>query len=119
MDWHQVAIDPKYGSGWTGYSWNRDLFKNPTQFLKQLHDKKLKTSLNLHPADGIRGHEDCYKDIAIAMGIDYENEENVAFDIAEKEFVESYFNKVLKPLEDDGVDFWWMDCRLAIWHPWM
>ena len=32
MDWHQVAIDPRYGSGWTGYSWNRDLFKNPTQF---------------------------------------------------------------------------------------
>ena len=26
MDWHLTDIDPKYGSGWTGYTWNRDLF---------------------------------------------------------------------------------------------
>ncbi len=23
MDWHQVDVDPKYGSGWTGYTWNK------------------------------------------------------------------------------------------------
>ena len=24
MDWHRVDdVDPKYGSGWTGYSWNK------------------------------------------------------------------------------------------------
>ena len=22
MDWHLVDVDPQYGSGWTGYSWN-------------------------------------------------------------------------------------------------
>ena len=26
MDWHLVDVDPKYGSGWTGYTWNRELF---------------------------------------------------------------------------------------------
>ncbi len=26
MDWHLVNIDPKYGTGWTGYTWNRELF---------------------------------------------------------------------------------------------
>ena len=35
--------------------------KTLTQFLTRLHDKGLRTSLNLHPADGIRGHEDCYE----------------------------------------------------------
>ena len=30
MDWHRVDdVDPKYGSGWTGYSWNRELFPGP------------------------------------------------------------------------------------------
>lgn len=109
MDWHKVGIDSKYGSGWTGFSWNRELFKDPKSFLGYLHKNDMKVSLNLHPAEGISAHEDCYEDIAKALGTDYENEENVAFDIAEKEFVELYFNKVLKPLEDDGVDFWWMD----------
>ena len=37
MDWHLVDIDPKYGSGWTGYTWNRELFPNPTRFLDNLH----------------------------------------------------------------------------------
>ncbi len=26
MDWHLVDIDPVYGSGWTGYTWNTSLF---------------------------------------------------------------------------------------------
>lgn len=34
MDWHRVDdVDPKYGSGWTGYSWNRELFPDPPAFL--------------------------------------------------------------------------------------
>lgn len=109
MDWHQVAIDPKYGSGWTGYSWNRDLFKNPTEFLKWLHDHKLKTALNLHPADGIRGHEDCYEDVARFMGVNVEEEQPVQFDISNPKFMKAYFEKVHHPMEADGVDFWWID----------
>ncbi len=28
MDWHLVDdVDPKYGSGWTGYTWNKDFFR--------------------------------------------------------------------------------------------
>ena len=33
MDWHLVDIDPKHGSGWTGYTWNRELFPDPAGFL--------------------------------------------------------------------------------------
>ncbi len=109
MDWHKTAIDPKYGTGWTGFSWNTNLFRNPREFLSYLHKNGMKISLNLHPAEGISAHEDCYEETAKAMGADYKNEENVPFDIADKNFVDVYFNKVLKPLEDDGVDFWWMD----------
>lgn len=109
MDWHKTKIDSKYGTGWTGFSWNRNLFKQPKEFLSYLHKNGMKISLNLHPAEGISAHEDCYEETAKAMGADYKNEENVPFDIADKNFVDVYFNKVLKPLEDDGVDFWWMD----------
>ncbi|MCB5484592.1 alpha-xylosidase, partial [Blautia faecis] len=50
MDWHLVDIDPKYGSGWTGYTWNRELFPNPTRFLDNLHTRGMKVTLNVHPA---------------------------------------------------------------------
>ena len=41
--------------------WNRDLFPDPEGTLKDLHDMGYKTSLNLHPASGIRPLEDCYQ----------------------------------------------------------
>ena len=35
MDWHLVEdVDPVYGSGWTGYTWNKKLFPDPPEFLK-------------------------------------------------------------------------------------
>ena len=34
MDWHQVDVDPKYGSGWTGYTWNKKLFPVRSAFLE-------------------------------------------------------------------------------------
>ncbi len=109
MDWHLVDIDPKYGTGWTGYTWNREFFPDPERFLKKLHDRGMKTTLNIHPADGIRGFEDCYPQMAEAMGLDPEKEEPVNFDIANPDFLEAYLEKTLHPLEEEGVDFWWVD----------
>ena len=109
MDWHLVDIDPRYGHGWTGYTWNRALFPDHVGFLRRLHDKGLKVSLNVHPADGIRAHEDAYPAVARAMGLDPTSELPVAFDIADPDFVAAYFDLVHHPLEDDGVDFWWLD----------
>ena len=109
MDWHQVDIDPKYGTGWTGYTWNRELFPDPERFLKKLHDRGMKATLNVHPADGIRGCEECYPQVARAMGLDPEKEEPVNFDIADPHFLEVYLEEVHHPLEEQGVDFWWLD----------
>ena len=109
MDWHLVDIDPKYGTGWTGYTWNREMFPDPERFLKKLHDRGMKTTLNLHPADGIRAFEDCYPQMAEAMGMDPEKGEPVNFDIANPVFLEAYFDKALHPMEEEGVDFWWID----------
>lgn len=107
MDWHLVDIDPRYGSGWTGFSWNRALFPNPPEFLSWLHEHGLKTTLNLHPADGIRAYEDCYPSVAKDMGV--KEGEPVPFDAADKHFLDTYFADVLHPLEAEGVDFWWID----------
>ncbi|WP_026511375.1 glycoside hydrolase family 31 protein [Butyrivibrio sp. LC3010] len=109
MDWHLVDIDPKYGSGWTGFSWNKKLFPDPPKFMKYLHDRGMKVTLNLHPADGIRAYEDCYHDIAEKMGVDIQNQETVEFDAANSRFIENYLEYVCHPHEKDGVDFWWID----------
>ena len=109
MDWHVTKIDPKYGKGWTGYTWNRELFPEPARFLKGLHDRGMHTTLNLHPADGVQGCEDAYKPVAEAVGVDAEKEEPVLFDFLVTKFVDAYFEHLLHPHEDIGVDFWWID----------
>ncbi len=110
MDWHLVkSVDPKYGSGWTGFTWNREMFPDPPGFLSWLKEQGMHTTLNLHPADGIRAYEEAYPRIAEVMGVDMEAEEPVEFDIADPKFAEAYFSCVLHPLEEEGVDFWWLD----------
>lgn len=110
MDWHLVGdVDPSYGSGWTGYTWNRKLFPDPPEFLDWLHKHGYKVTLNVHPADGIRAYEEAYPRIAVAMGIDPDSNEPVLFDMTDPKFVETYFEKLHHPLEEQGVDFWWLD----------
>ncbi|MFD1177965.1 TIM-barrel domain-containing protein [Paenibacillus puldeungensis] len=109
MDWHLVDVDPKYGSGWTGYTWNRELFPDPPEFLQWLHEKGLRVTLNVHPADGVRAFEEPYLAIAAEMGLDPEKGDPVEFDLTDPGFLRAYFKCLHHPLEEAGVDFWWID----------
>jgi alpha-glucosidase (family GH31 glycosyl hydrolase) len=109
MDWHLVDVDPRFGSGWTGYTWNRDLFPDPAQFLAWLHENGLRVTLNVHPADGVRAFEDSYPDMARALGIDPSAGDPIAFDVTDQAFLTAYFDILHRSLERDGVDFWWID----------
>ncbi len=124
-------------TGWTGYTWNRNYFPDPEGFLKELHSLGYKTALNLHPAGGIQVYEDCYPRFVedyLSRTDDYDGPENyifgdepyhyrntpapvqkpgyhapVPFRIDQKAWADAYFNSVLHPIEDMGVDFWWLD----------
>lgn len=108
MDWHVTEVDPALGSGWTGYSWNRDLFPDPGALLDWLHEHGLRVTLNVHPADGVRAHEDAYAAMCAALGRQPDGDP-VAFDVTDREFLTAYFDVLHRGLESDGVDFWWVD----------
>ena len=72
MDWHETwnkiaAATPagphstksgrdEFGQriGWTGFTWKKELFPNPDNFMEELHKRGIKTSLNLHFNNGIQ-----------------------------------------------------------------
>jgi len=95
--------------GWTGYSWNQNLFPDYRAFLKELKERDLKVTLNLHPSSGVRYYEDMYAEMATAMGIDPSTERTVEFNISDEKFVEEYFRVLHHPYEREGIDFWWID----------
>ena len=109
MDWHLVDIPRKYGSGWTGYTWNREFFPDPKRFLDKLHDMELHTTLNVHPADGVRAHEEAYPTMAEELGVDSAHEDKIPFEATDRKFMEAYFKYLHHPHEENGVDFWWVD----------
>ncbi|MGW6909678.1 TIM-barrel domain-containing protein [Streptomyces sp. NPDC054940] len=109
MDWHLVDVDSKYGSGWTGYTWNRELFPDPPAFLDRLHNRGLRVTLNVHPADGVRAYEEPYAGMCEALGLDPASGDPIAFDVTDREFLTAYFDVLHRGLEADGVDFWWLD----------
>jgi alpha-glucosidase (family GH31 glycosyl hydrolase) len=108
MDWHITDTGNK-SSGWTGYTWNRELFPDPEATIAFIHDHGLKTALNLHPAEGIHPHEAQYSEFAGRIGIDPEREKPVRFDLADPKFARAYFELLHHPEEARGVDFWWID----------
>lgn len=151
MDWHYTYKDmgKRLGHddfdqrrGWTGYTWNRDLFPDPEGFLGDLHRMGYKTALNLHPASGIRPFEECYPAFVadyLSRTTDYDGPKDYIFDdggylyagnkapvgkpgykasvpyrMSQKEWADAYFNSVIRPLERQGVDFWWLD-----WQQWI
>ena len=130
MDWHWVDIKEKFGkdshkvflhqnlmeyvydvwsAGWTGYSFNTDLFPDPAGFLKKLKDDGYKVTFNLHPSQGVRWFEDQYEEMCEAMGQDPSKKQPVKFDITDKKFTENYFKILHHPYEKMGIDFWWID----------
>jgi alpha-glucosidase (family GH31 glycosyl hydrolase) len=108
MDWH-ITKTGNTSDGWTGYTWNRELFPDPPGFIQCLHEQGLRTALNLHPARGIHPHEEQYEAMAKWMGVDPVTKEPIVFDITDPRFVEGYFDILHHPYEEMGVDFWWVD----------
>lgn len=108
MDWH-ITQTGNDCSGWTGFSWNRTLFPDPPALLTWLHERGLISALNLHPAEGIHAHEERYPAAATALGVDPQSRKPLPFNIADAKFAQAYFEHILHPIEDQGVDFWWLD----------
>lgn len=122
MDWHDTfglrrnnTKKDEYDQriGWTGYTWQKELFPSPKNFLEWTDRENLKTALNLHPASGIQPYEEVYDTFTKEYGWNQPGK-SVPFKIDEKKWADTYFDVVLSPMEDMGVDFWWLD-----WQQWL
>lgn len=129
MDWHWTDVIQRFGEearcakpktpqealyyclfqGWTGYSWNTELFPDHKELLDWLHENGFKITLNVHPSQGVRYYEDSYEAMCKRLGKDPLKKEMITFDVTDPEFMSAYFEILHRSLEDEGVDFWWID----------
>ena len=91
----------------TGFTFNRNLFSDPDYFIKYLHERGVKLGLLINPSEGIMPHEDGYEMIARSLGLT--DKRTIPFNIFDKFLVTCYFRYLINPLEQKGVDFFWLD----------
>ena len=103
MDWHK--------SGWTGWSWNTSKIQSPRTLINYFHTHGLKTALNLHPSDGIGTHEDQYKALAADLGD--KSGKTILWKVEDYDFMKAFFKDIIRPHENEGIDFWWLDWQQA------
>eukprot|EP01012_Entosiphon_sulcatum_P013951 TRINITY_DN19109_c0_g1_i1.p1 TRINITY_DN19109_c0_g1~~TRINITY_DN19109_c0_g1_i1.p1 ORF type:complete len:957 (-),score=119.59 TRINITY_DN19109_c0_g1_i1:423-3293(-) len=102
MNWH---LKPQ----WTGYTWDTNLYPDHVSLLGWLHERGLQLAANLHDAQGVMPFEKLYPQMAEANGIDPASNATVQFHISDRTFADSLHQVVLKPLAEEGLDFWWTD----------
>lgn len=109
MDWHPNT--PESGGGWTGWDWNESIFPDYKKFLTYLDEQGVKTTMNLHPADGVRPYEKKYNEFMQRYGKN--DGKTYEWMGSDKKYVKALFDTYLHQYVDEGVDFWWLD-----WQQW-
>ena len=119
MGWH--TYDAKIGTGhagsrsWTGYTWERKRIPDPGALIAEVHRRGVTVSLNDHPHDGIRPHEEMYAAFMADMGADPAHP--LLFDLGDRKYMETFFKHAHHATEDMGADFWWLDWQQNYLYP--
>lgn len=122
MGWHgQAEARTGYGHGgrlgWTGYTWNKTLIPDAGALLKEFHDDGISVTLNDHPCDGMRSHEEYYPEFMKLLPPG--TPENPPFDAGNPGYMDAFFKTALEPREKQGVDFWWVDWQQDYIYPYV
>ncbi|MDD4760320.1 MAG: TIM-barrel domain-containing protein [Bacteroidaceae bacterium] len=106
MDWHYS--DGKRGT-WTGYNWNTHLLPSAQGVINYLHQSGVKTTMNIHPADGVFPYDPGFKEMVKQLDLDTATTKNIPYEGTNKKFMGAFFGIMLRQYENMGVDFWWYD----------
>ncbi|RYX81201.1 DUF5110 domain-containing protein [bacterium] len=123
MDWHTQNATTGHihanNLGWTGYTWDRKLFPDPQGLLQEFKQKGIFVTLNDHPHDGIRDHEEMYPEFMKKLGQTPAKGNNPLFNAADKHYWDAFYETSHTALEKQGVDFWWLDWQQDYIFPWV
>ena len=107
LDKGWAKLDSKYPNVTTGFSFNEELYPNPADFIKRVHEKDVKFGLIINPQYGFYPFENNFSYITQYMGVNKNG--YVDFTPADIRAIDVLFKLLLHPLESMGVDFFWND----------
>ena len=106
--WH-IKDASNYNLYRTGFTFNRNLFPNPAEFINYMHEHGVHVGLNIDPSEGVRSEEDHYMDMARELNVT--NASVIPFNVFDKNFMAAYVKYLIEPLLNFDVDMFWLDYK--------
>ncbi|MDD4187312.1 MAG: glycoside hydrolase family 31 protein [Bacilli bacterium] len=100
--WHIL-----YENTYSGFTFNYDLLDNPKKMIDFLHAKKIRLGLNIDPTGGISPDEISYERFKTTAELT--DSGIIPFNVFNKGILSAYFDELIRPLNNIGVDFYWID----------
>ncbi|BCM89334.1 oligosaccharide 4-alpha-D-glucosyltransferase [Abditibacteriota bacterium] len=123
MEWHTQNATSGFNYadnlGWTGYTWNRQLIPDPQGLLQEFKQKGIYVTLNDHPHNGVRDHEEMYPEFMKRLGQTPAKGNNPLFNAGDRHYWDAFYATSHAALERQGVDFWWLDWQQDGLIPWV
>lgn len=120
MGWHthnaQVGTGHAGTRSWTGYTWNRELIRDPARLIREFKDDNLHVVLNEHPHDGLRPHEDAWPTFARELGLNATDPAPL-FDAGDRRYMNAFMKHAHAESDTMGVAFWWLDWQQDYLYP--
>ena len=105
-NWHYTNVGDKKDLK-SGFTFNKELFKNPSDTIKKLHEKNIRVGLCVNPKEGFFPHDAFYPKASEYLGVT--DNSIIKFDPLNPKILDVYFKLFLHPLEALGIDFFWND----------
>ena len=107
-DWHIRNIG-EYKALKNGYTFNKELFKDPKKMIDRFHSKGIRVGLCIDPEGGFYPHEENYKYAKDFFKLN--DPVVISFDPLNPKVLDVMFKIFLHPLESLGIDFFWNDYK--------
>jgi len=106
--WH-IKDGNNYNLYRSGYSFNKNLFLNPTEFINYMHDANVRVGVNIDPSEGVRKEEEKYNEMSTELNIS--DGSTIPFNVFDKNFMSAYVKYLINPLLNIGIDIFWIDYK--------
>ncbi len=104
--WHKTK-DEKGNTINTAFTFDDELIPNPKDLMEKLHRENIFSGVNINTKDGINPRESKYLEIAKELNLT--KNEVIPINVYNDKLVKLYFDKLIQPLNELGVDLLWLD----------
>lgn len=105
-DWH-IRTYEKQSKLRTGFTFNKEFFKDPESLILDLHAKNVRLGLNINPLEGFYPFDTYYENAKEYLGVDKRGV--IPFHVLDPKTLDVYLKMFIHPLDQMGVDFYFID----------